>query len=127
MRLHTSNKQTAKLIELGFEKPKSIGGYKPTFRVEYEGVEVSKVIIGENKQEPIYAYSIGELVEMLPEAICPSNDEDAHYFLSIETDSCLWKVFYEDECEDVLCSTFGVNLIDALYDMVTMLKEEGVI
>ena len=72
-------------------------------------------------------YSIGELIEILPEAICQSNEEDNHYFLSIETDSCLWKVFYEDECEDVLCSTFGVNLIDALYDMATMLNKEGAI
>ena len=108
MKLYTTPEQTAKLIELGFEKPKSIVGHDGYWSYDY-------------------AYSIGELIEMLPEAICQSNDEDTHYFLSIETDSCLWKVLYEDECEDVLCSIFGVNLIDALYDMVTMLKKEGTI
>ena len=58
MKQYTTPEQTAKLIKLGFAKPKSIGGYRPTFVVEYEGVEISNVIIGENKQEPIYAYSI---------------------------------------------------------------------
>lgn len=40
MKQYTNKEQTAKLIELGFEKPKSVGGYEPTY---------------------------GELIEMLPE------------------------------------------------------------
>lgn len=110
MKQYLNESQTAKLIELGFEKPNGSHSY-------WRGNEL---VINNS-------YSIVELIGMLPEAICQSNDEDTHYFLSIETDSCLWKVFYEDECEDVLCSTYGVNLIDALYDMVTMLKKEGTI
>ena len=102
MKQYLSLEQTAKLIELGFERPRCLHNCE-------------------------LAYNVGELIEMLPEAICQSNDEDTHYFLSIETDSCLWKVFYEDECEYVLCSTYGVNLTDALYDMLTMLKKEGTI
>lgn len=117
MKKYTTPDQTATLIELGFEKPKHTFTFKI---IEHNDVKTDIDI-------PVSNYSIGELIEMLPEAICQSNDEDAHYFLSIETDSCLWKVFYEDECEDILCSTYGVNLIDALYDMVTMLKKEGTI
>lgn len=114
MKQYLNSEQTAKLIELGFEKP-----WRNEFLyiLEQYGYAVEKA----------RNFSIGELIEMLPEAICESKDDSYHYFLSIETDSCLWKVFYEDECEDVLCSIFGVNLIDALYDMLTMLKKEGTI
>lgn len=115
MRQHTTPEQTAKLIELGFEKPK--------FEIETQLCNI--------KGQPLRAatiigdYSIGELIEMLPEAICESKDDDYHYFLSIETDSLTWKVFYESEDEVVLCSTFGVELVDALCSMVTMLKRQG--
>jgi hypothetical protein len=109
MKQYLSSEQTAKLIELGLPKPKT----KVSFEV--------------GNDELGYTYSIGELIEMLPEAICESKDDDYHYFLSIETDSLTWKVFYESEDEVTLCSTFGEELIDALYDMVVKLKEEGVI
>ena len=111
MKLYTTPEQTAKLIELGFEKPKSIEVYRDGHCVPFV--------------EQQWAYSIGELIEMLPEAICKSNDDSYHYFLSIETDSLTWKVFYESEDEVTLCSTFGVELVDALYSMVTMLKRRG--
>jgi hypothetical protein len=106
MKQYLSPEQTAKLIELGFEQPKSIE--KVTYIEQYGcGYET--------------AYSIGELIEMLPEAICESKDDDYHYFLSIETDSLTWKVFYESEDEVTLCSTFGVELVDALCSMLTIL------
>lgn len=122
MKQYTTPEQTAKLIKLGFAKPKSIGGYRPTFVVEYEGVEISNVIIGENKQEPIYAYSIGELIEMLPTVIDCDCDV---YNLQIETGSN-WKVCYvengmiEDDCD-------SSELIDALYDMILKLKKNKII
>lgn len=47
MKQYTNESQTAKLIELGFEKPKSIVGHDG-----YWGYD--------------YAYSIGELIEKLP-------------------------------------------------------------
>ena len=47
MKQYTNESQTAKMIELGFEKPKSIVGHDG-----YWGYD--------------YAYSIGELIEMLP-------------------------------------------------------------
>lgn len=110
MKQYTTPAQTAKLIELGFEKPKSIGGYEPTFVVEYEGVEVSNIVIGENKQEPIYAYSIGELLEVL-----------GYDLYSIVYRGLSWEVNGENTSE------IGEELIDALYKMVIKLKEEGVI
>ena len=104
MRLYTNESQTAKLLELGFE-PKQV-----------------PATCGWADDEN---YSIGELIEMLPEAICESKDDSYHYFLSIETDSLTWKVFYESEDEVILCSTFGVELVDALCSMLTVLKRQG--
>ena len=115
MKQDLSSEQTAKLIELGFEKPK--------FEIETQLCNI--------KGQPMRAativgdYSIGELIEMLPEAICESKDDSYHYFLSMETDSLTWKVFYESEDEVTLCSTFGVELIDALCSMLTILKRQG--
>ena len=105
MKQYTTPEQTAKLIELGFEKPtmKNI----PTFE-------------GEVNEE---WYSIGELIEMLP--ISFENDNDDTSWLEIEA-GAVWRVLY---------SSFGFidydcerkELIDALYDMIIRLKEEGVI
>lgn len=117
MKQHTTPDQTAKLIELGFEKPKSIGGYEPTFVVEYKGVEVSNVIIGENKQCPIYAYSIGELISFLP--------EDGASNKRLEFDCFHW--FVDWDFFEKIHQTMHVELIDALYDMCIELKGEGVI
>lgn len=116
MKLYTDEIQTAKLIELGFEKPKGwyIDGVTNNINLY--------VNIDENPMK--FNYSIGELIDMLPDAICNSNDDSYHYFLSIETDSLIWKVFYESEDEVVLCSTFGVELVDALCSMVTILKRQ---
>ena len=108
MKQYTTPDQTAKLIELGFEKPR-----------------VAMPIIEWKNGEPQFHYTIGELIEMLPEAICESKDDSYHYFLSIETDYLTWKVFYESEDEVVLCSTFGVELVDALCSMLTILKRQG--
>lgn len=127
MKQYTTPTQTAKLIELGFDKPKSIGGYEPTFVVEYEGVEVSNVIIGENKQCPIFAYSIGELIDILPKSLknpynpplaIECNEKWRVYYGVQEDYSWEWIIFYEEERNE---------LIDALYDMCIILKKKGVI
>ena len=52
MKQHTTPDQTAKLIELGFEKPSSISSVEPIYGIG--GISVAK------------AYNIGELIEMLP-------------------------------------------------------------
>lgn len=119
MKQYTTPVQTAKLIELGFEKPKSVT------EISWQENEKDNPIINANTIEYTRHYSIGELIEMLPETICESKDDDYHYFLSIETDSLTWKVFYESEDEVVLCATFGVELVDALCSMLTILKRQG--
>ena len=104
MRQYTSKDQTAKLIELGFEKPKNV----------VEGALYSDIY---------FAYTIGELIEMLPISFETDNDDTS--WLEIEA-GAVWSISY---------SSFGFidydcereELIDALYDMVVKLKEEGVI
>jgi hypothetical protein len=111
MKQYTTSEQTTKLIDLGFA---------PTARIKEVRTVHTKIEIAHDCN-----FTIGELIEMLPEAICESKDDDYHYFLSIETDSLTWKVFYESEDEVVLCSTFGVELVDALCSMLTILKRRG--
>ena len=102
MKQYTNESQTAKLIELGLEKPKS---------------EVK----AENAGECAWynpAYSIGELIEMLPKEFDGELLEIAPVTLSYAK----WVVRYP----------YGIivyknELIDALYDMIIKLKEEGVI
>ena len=112
MKQYLSPEQTAKLIELGFEMPCSIASVEPIYGMG--GISVAK------------AYSIGELIEMLPEAICTSHDDSCHYHLSMDTDACMWRVRYMDDFDVTLCATYDVDLIYALYDMVIVLKRQGI-
>ena len=107
MKQYTTPEQTAKLIELGFEKPKSMNG-------EHNGWQFM----------PTPAYSIGELIEMLPTAI----EIGDGYALSIYHNRAEWMVSYDDNGVYLpIYSTEKDELIDALYDMAIKLKEEGVI
>ncbi|MBO7221232.1 MAG: hypothetical protein J6V21_08665 [Alistipes sp.] len=107
MKQCTTTEQTAKLIKLGFEKPKS--------EVRSEGG-----IFTSNARK---AYSIGELIEMLPKEITNVGLTDS---LSIFTDhNKMWTVEYSNVLGELL-STYRTELIDALYDMIIKLKEEGV-
>lgn len=103
MKQYTTPEQTAKLIELGFETPKSIE--KVTYIEQYGcGYET--------------AYSIGELIEKLPPRY---NHKD----IEIERDWRFerWLVFYRGGG----AAASATELIDALYDMCVKLKERGVI
>ena len=96
MKQYTTPEQTAKLIELGFEEPKNI-------------------VEGELYSDIYFAYSIGELIEMLPEF---SNIYDLTNQYTMKR---CWYVGH--------VSTLNVSadeLIDALYAMIVELKEEGV-
>ena len=98
MKMYTNSGQTAKLIELGFEKPKT----KLPF-------EVANDELG-------YTYSIGELIEMLPEY------SSIYDLTNMHTMKICWYVGH--------ISTSNVSadeLIDALYDMILKLKEEKII
>ena len=106
MKQYTTPEQTAKLIELGFERPNASHRY----------FEENTLHINNN-------YSIGELIEMLP--ISFENDNDDTSWLEIEA-GAVWRISY---------SSFGFTdydcereeLIDALFDTIVELKEEGVI
>lgn len=103
MKQYTTPEQTAKIIELGFEKPKM-------------AAPALKWVDGEPTFEP--QYTIGELFEMLPREY----NGELLEILAVSLTYSKWRVRYP----------YGIiinkkELIDALYDMIIMLKEEGVI
>ena len=111
MKQYLNETQTAKLIELGFEKPSSIASVEPIYGIG--GICVAK------------AYNIGELFEMLPRTI------NSYYNLSVLSTSQGWWVFYgligDGDMWSIEYEVYRSELIDALYEMVVNLKEEGVI
>ena len=110
MKQYLTPEQTAKLIELGFEKPKTSHRYW----------RENELIINNN-------YSIGELIEMLPEDIEDKDNRGVWYFRNITGIS----VYYSREermyWTDLYISCLHEELIDNLYEMVLQLKEEGVL
>lgn len=113
MRQYTTPEQTTKLIELGFDNPKSVEVYRDGHCVPFV--------------EQQWAYSIGELIEMLPTKIesevTDEYDSETAY-LNIEEG---WTISYFNGWCTVEKYTRATELIDALYDMLVKLKEEGVI
>lgn len=108
MKQYTTRQQTAKLIELGFEKPKN---ERWVLDVANESTPSIQNIV------KCQDYSIGELIEMLPR-------EDRAGERSIVYDGLEWVVNWDD---DTIHQVVATELIDALYEMVINLKEEGVI
>lgn len=115
MKQYTNSEQTTKLVYLGLPKPNGL-----EFLVREKDNPDNAQIIQR------MAYSIGELIEMLPEVLAPSNNDDWEMPLSISTDSFMWTVEYDGGCFSPYEAASN-ELIDALYDMVIKLKEEGVI
>ena len=111
MKMFTSSEQTAKLIELGFEKPRT---------------QVTELYEFGETQERVarYAYSLGELLELLQKGI-ETHSGLTHYWLMFEYNEKreYWEVEYAQPFE----LTIESELIDALYRMVVMLKKKGVI
>lgn len=103
MKQYTDESQTAKLIELGFEKPKTV--------VERKDYGVFFPI------EEVRRYVIGELISFLP--------DDGVSNKRLEFDCFHWIVDWDSF--DKIHQTMQVELVDALYDMCVKLKEEGVI
>lgn len=116
MKQFTTPEQTIKLFDLGFEKPKSIEKMIP-----------QGVIDGIAHLTPRRAYSIGELIEMLPEDIEDKANLGVWYYRNITGIS----VYYSREermyWTDLYISCLNEELIDNLYEMVVKLKEGGVI
>lgn len=111
MKQYLNSDQTAKLIGLGFEKPKSIEAYRDWHYVPF--VEQQLV------------YSIGELIEMLPKTI-----EVDIWWGREKGKAGTWGLRIDTNGVDYMWTIVvgaGEELIDALYDMVVQLKEEGVI
>ena len=98
MKLYTTPEQTAKLIEFGFEPPKIYVRFSPDGGCWAD-------------------YTLGELIEMLPKDEYPGR--------RLEFDGYNWVVDWD--AEQKIMQTMGVELIDALYEMLVMLKEKGVI
>ena len=107
MKLFTTELQTAKLIELGFEKPKSMNG-------EHNGWQFM----------PTPAYSIGELLSFLP----PIIPQESGYYINITHDSVSWVIDYKQHGDtQYKYIVSDVELIDAIFDMLIKIKEKGVI
>lgn len=107
MKQYTNEAQTAKLIEMGFAKPKM-------------AAPALKWVDGEPTFEP--QYTIGELIEMLPQVI-EFGEKWVFYPLRVmPTVGGGWAISYCKEYDER-----NNELIDALYDMIIRLKEEGVI
>lgn len=102
MKQYTTPEQTAKLIELGFDKPKN---ERWVLDVANESTPSIQNIVKR------LDYSIGELIEML----------DGVSELEITRFGSGWGVY--DELRAFTCE----ELIDALYNVIIRLKEEGVI
>lgn len=110
MKQYTLPEQTAKLIELGFEKPSSIASVEPIYGMG--GISVAK------------AYTIGELLSFLPENIAKENEMPSTLNISLMNGE--WCVQYADflGTDFEFCNT---ELVDALYDMIIVLNKKGVI
>lgn len=109
MKQYLDQQQTAKLIELGFDKPKSYHA------IEWDGMEAYDYQLD---------YSIGELIEMLPMNI---NNDGRFEELIIHPNYNNWVVKYSGFFREPTYLICREELVDALYDMIVKLKEEGVI
>ena len=110
MKQYTTPDQTAKLIELGFERPKTV--------VERKDYGVFFPI------EEVRHYSIGELLSFLPKSI---KVNDCYFTLAISAEFDNWLVEYVDRAYGSQAYVRDVELIDALFAEIVILKEEGVI
>lgn len=123
MRQFTIPEQTAKLIELGFEKPKN-----RIVKQRFDRSTSSWITIEEKG-----GYSIGELIEMLPAAIehviwwGDEIGEIGVWGLRIDSGGTEygWDVSYERPNSAHAYRVGREEMIDALFDMIVELKEEN--
>ena len=115
MKMFTNNDQTAKLIELGFEKPKN---ERWVLDVANESTPSIQNIV------KCQDYSIGELLSFLPKSI---KVNDCYFTLTISAEFDNWLVEYVDIAYGSQAYVRDVELIDALFAEIVILKEEGVI
>lgn len=127
MKQYTTPEQTAKLIELGLPKPKTPISYSyPDQSEQQKAYEASlgldPYLATVDQIEFEYAYSIGELIEMLPQTI------NVFYDLSIMSSHRGWWVLYgmigDGGMWSIEHEVYRNDLIDALYAMILQLKEK---
>lgn len=106
MKQFTNAEQTAKLIELGFERP--------TLKCLY-----GKILVGNSP------YSIGELIEMLPRVIGRVGQD--YITIEISHDTAHWIVGYTDFDGRLTYATSSSELIDAVFNVIVKLKEKELI
>lgn len=111
MKQYLDEQQTAKLIELGFERP---------FRNEYLYI-VEQYGYAVNKERN---FTIGELLSFLPENIAKENEMPSTLNISLMNGE--WCVEYADFLGADF-SFHSVELIDALYYMLIDLLEHDLI
>lgn len=116
MKQYTSKDQTAKLIELGFPKPKF------SFPIE-DNEHPDYVDEDDNSYSLVESYSIGELIEFL----CPHLHTTIYRLELQKINECSWDVEVGDVNENNLDYQIEQELIDALFCACVTLKEEGVI
>jgi hypothetical protein len=129
MKQYTTPEQTAKLIELGLPKPKTPISYSyPDQSEQQKAYEASlgldPYLATVDQIEFEYAYSIGELIEMLPTSVKIKGYDCFLYIEPMHYDGD-WNVGYMRYNAEL--NQRATELIDAVYDMVITLKEEGVI
>lgn len=116
MKQYLAPQQTAKLIELGVEKPK--GWY-------VDGVTNNiNLYVNIDENPMMFNYSVGELLSFLP----PIIPQGSGYYINITHDSVSWVIDYQQHGDtQYKYIVSDVELIDAIFDMILRLKEEGVI
>lgn len=113
MKQFTDAVQTARLIQLGFPAPKSVS--RLSLDLDMDTV-------------PSFAYSIGELIEMLPSTLPCNEYKPPLTFELYKT----WRVFYGMQEEyswewTIWFEEERIELIDALYAMAVKLKMREII
>lgn len=106
MKQFTTKEQTDRLIELGYPKPNSIKSAKMGF---FMGTKIPCI-------EKEFAYSIGELMELLP----PDKYFGKELIISYSILNSGWICNYGD----LRNNTYNKEAVDALYEMLVKIKAE---
>lgn len=115
MKQYTSQDQTAKLIELGFPRPKGWGNKDIS-----NGMSIA--LYNDGRED--FNYSVGELIEFLPTSF---SKKDKYFHLDIFPARAGWFILYATYNREESHRNFKRELIDALFCACVTLKEEGLI
>lgn len=110
MKLYTNESQTAKLIELGFEKPKNERWVLDV--INENSPSIQNIV---KRQD----YSIGELFSFLPKSI---KVNDLFFMLYIHSSSNYWIIEYADIAFGTQARLYKEELIDALFAEIVIIE-----